>query len=625
MNDIDDLCPFGRRPISLQGRKLSAVEKTWLADRVLDETYSLNALSILYEVSKHSLKYWVKSRRNGKTIHDAAGKPTLLTPEGMERLKKRMTSSMYKMPTKEFQQAVYEERMEDARNEGKSPEAVEKPSRKALKRLEIELNVQTKKAEYTTEARAKATASLRNGVSQAVMSSWALNKIGVPELKLFNADGTSVTVGAVGSEFSEVKVIKVERDGPSEEEEKKSFNQVIPQKGEKTWGLYTIKAYVLINAAGYVFDVVYVIQDESMDAKDMDKYRVAGLGISTGLGNQGYIVFMKSRCGNEAFYKWITTEYINNAIDAIHKDFPEVVDMPSMLKIDGEPIQLSPFALSEVQHSLAQKNTYVGKSPHSCTAIYQECDCNNIFRAGKTANRKLNEKTITIPFLKVRITEVFKQHNAKMNPPLPSLPSPEDNAPATKKRRKKADEKEAVQEKKKGLTPYHTNFGICGILRVQLAFQMTLRPHMIRESFQKAGSFPFNLPQIINQLRGKPVSQAERDAIKTAMQELVQRFHDKGELSEADFEEFGIREDDQGPYAKPRDERVIYQRRALLLTHTSVRAKEYPESLSPYSPPAAPVPLPTPDASQAAEVVEVPPQDTQNGKRKRKPHFKTLN
>ena len=64
-------------------------------------------------------------------------------------------------------------------------------------------------------------------------------------------------------------------------------------------------------------------------------------------------------------YKWIATEYFNSAIDAINKDFPEVMDMPNMLKIDGEPIQLKPFTLAEVQHSLAQKNAYVGKSPHS--------------------------------------------------------------------------------------------------------------------------------------------------------------------------------------------------------------------------------------------------------------------
>jgi hypothetical protein len=82
------------------------------------------------------------------------------------------------------------------------------------------------------------------------------------------------------------------------------------------------------------------------------------------------------------------------------------------------------------------------------------------------------------------------------------------------------------------------------------------------------------LKQIVNQLRGDAVNQEEWDKIVGAMPVLIERFHENGELFEADFEEFGIRNDKhQAIKGKARDERVIHQRRALLLTHAKVRAK----------------------------------------------------
>lgn len=71
---------------------------------------------------------------------------------------------------------------------------------------------------------------------------------------------------------------------------------------------------------------------------------------------------------------------------------------------------------------------------------------------------------------------------------------------------------------------------------------------------------------------------------------------------------------------RARGERVIYQRRALLLMHpSSVRAKEFPESIVSIVEPPTPV-LPAP-----IEVpIIVPPvvETQQSGKRKRKESFK---
>lgn len=171
----------------------------------------------------------------GKLIYNKGGKPPLLSDEGKVRLKKRLSDNTYRMTTKTFHNAVHEERIEDARRQGFLPESVYMPSRRALDRLEDELHIETKRAEYTTDARAKATAFLRNGVYFAAMSSWALDTLGVDPVKLFNIDGTSFTVGATGTEFASVKVVKVEKEDNTQQPTAQTFNQVIPKKGDGSY------------------------------------------------------------------------------------------------------------------------------------------------------------------------------------------------------------------------------------------------------------------------------------------------------------------------------------------------------------------------------------------------------
>lgn len=86
----------------------------------------------------------------------------------------------------------------------------------------------------------------------------------------------------------------------------------------------------------------------------------------------------------------------------------------------------------------------------------------------------------------------------------------------------------------------------------------------------------------------------------------MERFDQHGELSEQDFEDFGIRGDDhQRPNGKQRDQRVIYQRRSLIMTHPVLCNKEYPDALvSPNPPPAKdPTPIEVDNSSEINKTV----------------------
>ncbi len=78
-----------------------------------------------------------------------------------------------------------------------------------------------------------------------------------------------------------------------------------------------------------------------MKEEEMELYTVRGLGLSTGVAeNNGYVVFMKRRAGNAAFYTWVLTKYVESAFKQVDNAFPEVKDSPAFLKIDDEPIRM---------------------------------------------------------------------------------------------------------------------------------------------------------------------------------------------------------------------------------------------------------------------------------------------
>lgn len=113
-------------------------------------------------------------------------------------------------------------------------------------------------------------------------------------------------------------------------------------------------------------------------------------------------------------------------------------------------------------------------------------------------------------------------------------------------------------------------------MRVQLSFQTTLKPQIIVDSFHKCGTNPINFDVILNALRGTTVSNDERYHLEEVAQDLVDCISEKGQIAEADFDNFLIREDaHQKAKGILRDERIISQRRSLILTHPAFAEKEW--------------------------------------------------
>jgi aromatic ring-opening dioxygenase LigB subunit len=111
-----------------------------------------------------------------------------------------------------------------------------------------------------------------------------------------------------------------------------------------------------------------------------------------------------------------------------------------------------------------------------------------------------------------------------------------------------------------------------GLLRVQLALQCSMKPHMIKESFQACGIYPYSLDKIINNCK-VTISKTQYSIINRCMPELIQIMELKGEISEADFDRLEISKttDDDG---KSIDLLVLNRRRSVVLTHPKAIERE---------------------------------------------------
>ncbi len=95
------------------------------------------------------------------------------------------------------------------------------------------------------------------------------------------------------------------------------------------------------------------------------------------------------------------------------------------------------------------------------------------------------------------------------------------------------------KRKKKQLSVFnaaHAKMAIAGLLRVQAALQNTMKPEMIRDSFNKAGAYPYSLRQILCNCSTKLSSDEEQKNIVIHISDLTKKMKKQGKIFEKDFD-----------------------------------------------------------------------------------------
>jgi len=551
-------CPWGNNFPNLSEVELTPEEKTWIATQIIEKKRPPKYFEKTYNLNRKNVSRWAKIVESGKKLHSKCGPPSKITPEIKRKVEEFVENDVYLKQPHEIAEKLQELVDKDLEERGFQPGTFSKIHRNTIKRAKIDMGVKLGNAEFTTTARADATASVRNLLSHGVQVYYQTNVRKVPPALHLNADGSTFTVGYSADNKVEVVFIKKESIIADNVD---NYRQVLPKKGEQKLGLYTVKIYAYISAEGVAFPPIFIIQDDTMEADDMDVHLVKGLGLGSNWDAYGYVVFMKSRAGHSKFYRWFYEHVHINSVIQLKEFYGLPGTTATNLQIDGEDIQIGCLKDEGLLKLLRDQNIDVTKSFHSGTATTQPCDAGNMFLGSKKVNKHLRSGEIINDSLKQRVQEVFKLHNTKMNPVVEQPSGGEKNGRKPKRL--------------KGVSDTHVRMGVIGILRVQYSFQVSCSPRTISKSFKQTGNVPFDLEHIFSLLRTKNqnrITCAEFSTIMGCFSELVLRYGIQGELYESDFDEFNIRQD-RNRGNVPRDQRIMCQRRSANLTHPRVRER----------------------------------------------------
>jgi hypothetical protein len=404
-------------------------------------------------------------------------------------------------------------------------------SRRTKCRIETEIGIKSAHAEVTTDARAAAISDLRNAISFAAMNSLMVPI--TPSKLILNADASQFKVGYDSNKKIEVKYLVKPAGKPL---------KVLPEKNDAGITAYFIKYYLLMSAGGFSADPVFVIADGSMGANEIDWYKVQGLGVGTDLTAAGYVVFCQSRCCNLEFYKWFNNSILIPFVFKIKSTYKIDDTAPTWFQLDGEQTQIECYNTTSLLSSLHEHNIVVGKPPGSTTSTTQPCDAGNCFKGPKTTNKRISDKDVEHNTdMMTSLTEVFNIHITKYG-----------------------------ANNSNSMSIQHKKMGVVGLLRVQLALQMSLRPDMIMDSFKITGIYPLSLPQIFNNCTTK-MTVADQASVVASMPLLVHQIKRVGEISDKAFDELLPTVATNFPR---KDDLVLNRRRSVLLTNLKLIEKE---------------------------------------------------
>jgi len=561
---IYQYCPWGHAKPKLDAKKLKTSEKRWLGERVAKNPQAAHQLADRYGLDVKCLQQYGRNIKQKKGFQSVNGRPKLLSDEEEKAVVNALSNLTYQEVDDKYMQMLREAADRTALERQHINRVAAVPSRRWRGRFEKRNDIVSANAVVTTDARAVACADLRNAVSFAAMNQLVLHDYNVKSELILNVDGSAFTVGKGCGMKERVRFVRGKR--PTNIPVKVRVQSNKPNRLP-----YTQKAHILISAGGYQAPPIYIVPDAKMPKQDIDTYKVDGLGVGTDITNHGHIVFMQTRGGNDKFFKWFTETALVSFVREIRKAKGYEEDSWAYLLLDGEDAQIKVYQDMHLREVLEKEHIILGKPAASTSEITQACDRQDVFRAPKGINRQFDVTPLIIDYsVHSAIADVLKAHLAKY-----------------KRKTNPAEDLSQEQEDgvKKGFTlgTAHQQQVIEGIARVQMAFANGVHPHTIRDSFKLIGVHPYSLHQILSECRAE-VSEDEETHIMEVMPKLVQKIRDQGELFDSDFDKENIRnlaEDMQvgkrGRVLKGRvkkDSLVIGRRRAVLLLHPRVSAKE---------------------------------------------------
>lgn len=309
----------------LSEHAFTAAEKNWLCEEIEgihntlqneNEPITVTTLSNRYNIPRTTVQTWYNRRKSShnKILHDSSGgKYPMLDSIALASMKaKNVADDISKHPwtTNDFNEAVLIGRKETAvRRENAGGPVVsardtKMPVPNILKKIKEDEHIQMRKGQSKTDARNKACADPRMSYSWYLVQEAFASDLAA-ECK-WNADGTTFEVKR--NPAGKYYCVYVE-------ERKNKRVEVAETNGATSLEhpIY-IKWMAMTNAVGNMSPVVLIVAIDKMNEGDFIPFIVPGLSSSKVIGEFGYVIFCKSRAGNEALWRWYYSNIVISTI-----------------------------------------------------------------------------------------------------------------------------------------------------------------------------------------------------------------------------------------------------------------------------------------------------------------------
>jgi hypothetical protein len=542
-NPNDFKFPQGFTSRKLSATKLSEDEKAWLGNLVNTKRKTAQWVAGNWKLPITTIRGWAAKCRVGlKPGAKLGGRPRRLSKEEVLKLAEKVNDcKKHHMSIKLVVEAINEAARQSPIHDPKTGEELAGELRPLLSASTIrnyckEADINKGIADRITEARLIAISSLRNAVSHAV-GQYVYKDI-IPELT-FNLDATHTTVGQTKAQRQDEVAFVGQR--------KDQQYGLKAAPGEDGNGLleYSIKTYILDNAAGHMAPPVFVVADSQMAKEDFHAIHVPELDLGVQMGD-AYVVFCHDRSCNEQFYQWLNRTVIMPFIEKAREKYGDF-DSPALLLLDGEAKQIDIYDNDAMVETLVNKKISVCKFPASTTAINQPVDFGNLIKAMKTALLGIHDKDVKDCYLKGRLdTKILTAHDRWLQETYPTT----SGAP-------------------RKFNQNHRKPCILGLLRVHRAMCNTVNPTTIRNSFEGTGIRPYNRDKILGNCKAT-ISKSMYRNILGSWNTLVAYQKDQGEIFDKQFAAQGIFDE----LDIDKDDKVVNQRRFIDLTAAGFRERE---------------------------------------------------
>jgi hypothetical protein len=396
---------------------LSSEQRTAIGMGVMNKEFNVHEVahnidmdpSSLYNLGRQMNNLYLNRVENPTlTRTSAGGAPLLLDPQAeseyKEYLERKSSKNDCVKANMSGSTSVFHEKVKESmERQGKAPHR-QIPCDRSIKSTEARLEITREKGRTISKVRVEAVECPRNAITHAVgLELVCKNKL--PCL-LLNMDATQY-MGTVDNQKCDLLVF---RKGSNPKFEARSIL-------EEETGFFV--KYVSIYAAnGFALPPIFIVAREEMDQDQFIYEKVLLLSHSSDPTHYGYIIWAKSRAGNDNMFRWIFLEILFPYIDKLRESSGLQPDddgydekSTAVFYLDGEAIQIKATQFPEVLNASKHHNVYFMKHCASCSLIHQLCDLSAIYRNTKADIAKLEISEYSNVSLETHINRAIERSN----------------------------------------------------------------------------------------------------------------------------------------------------------------------------------------------------------------------